>query len=113
MSEQNLATVSKNGCSKVCSAKSCNEFIFINSNDKLTCKRCGTPRLLSHGEVIDAFPRKNSEFFDRVNQLSRYSFHKGADSVKRVPDAGGNYIDYHEVVELMSLADERIRELSK
>ena len=103
------------GVTQSCKGHNCFHWKFIKDADgKVICGYCSTPYALQEGDVEAPFPRPGKEFVDRLNDLQRYSFFRGADgtgTVQRAPMRSGNWNDHDEVGRLMEEAQEEINSL--
>lgn len=85
----------------------------LNEENIPHCLSCTARYNLEPGESLASFPRPGSEFWDRMNELERYSFLKSPDgqSIVKTPMTTGKWIEGDKASELAAEADAIIGEL--
>ena len=107
-----MVILNEHGIPRPCPTSNCFEWVFDkNDTGKISCPRCGTTRVLTDRETEGVFPRPDNEFVDRLNQHQRYSFWRGENSVKCVPDKSGKWFEADLTCELMEEAQNEINSL--
>lgn len=105
----------ENGVTQQCKKPQCWGFRFEkNEKGEIHCMSCETSYTLKEGEVEAPYPRVGREFWDRFNEIQRYSFFRGGDgtgTVLRQPMKSGNWIEADVAASLIEEAQAEINSL--
>jgi hypothetical protein len=100
------------GQAAVCTQPNCFEWVFTKREDgALFCQRCGHFPTLTEGQTEGEFPRPGREYWDRINQLPRWSFWLANGGVKRTQNTTGKWFEADVACALMEEAQNEINQL--